>query len=72
MVRRNFTLPEELDQSLDKVASLLGDNKSGIVSKALVQYFDRLDLEMARERAAAYESGADPRLDLKTLRKKLG
>lgn len=72
MVRRNFMLPDNLDRSLDEAATLLGEKKSGIVSKALAQYFDRLDLDLARERAAAYEADPASALSAEELRKKLG
>jgi predicted transcriptional regulator len=71
MVRRNFMLSDSLDQSLDEAAALLGEKKSGIVSKALAQYFDRLDLEVARERAAEYEAKPDSALSADELRRRL-
>jgi predicted transcriptional regulator len=71
MVRRNFMLSDSIDQSLDEAATLLGEKKSGIVSKALAQYFDRLDLEIARERAAEYEADPDSALSADELRRRL-
>ena len=71
MVRRNFILSDSLDQSLDETAALLGEKRSGIVAKALSQYFDRLDLELAHERAAAYEAGSDSALSAEELRRRL-
>jgi hypothetical protein len=68
MVRRNFILSDSLDRSLDEAASLLGEKKSGIVSKALSQYFDRLDLGVARERAAEYKANPDYTLSTDELR----
>jgi predicted transcriptional regulator len=71
MVRRNFIISDSLDRSLDEAAILLGEKKSGIVSKALAQYFDRLDLEVARERAAGYDAMPDSALDAGELRRRL-
>ena len=71
MVRRNFMLSDSIDQSLDEAATLLGEKKSGIVSKALAQYFDRLYLEIARERAAEYEADPDSALSADELRRRL-
>jgi predicted transcriptional regulator len=71
MVRRNIILSDSLDRSLDEAAALLGEKKSGIVSKALAQYFDRLDLEVARERATEYEAAPDTALSVDELRREL-
>jgi hypothetical protein len=71
MVRRNFIISDSLDQSLEEAAILLGEKKSGIVSKALAQYFDRLDLEVARERAAEYEAAPDSAVAAAELRRRL-
>jgi predicted transcriptional regulator len=71
MVRRNFMLNEDLDRSLDEAAALLDQKKSSIVSKALSQYLDRLDLELARERATEYEARPDSSLSAEELRRRL-
>ena len=71
MVRRNIILSDSLDKSLGEAAVLLGEKKSGIVSKALAQYLDRLDLEIARERAAEYEAKPESSLGADELRRRL-
>ena len=71
MVRRNIILSDSLDRSLGEAAILLGEKKSGIVSKALAQYLDRLDLEVARERAVEYEAKPESALDVDELRRRL-
>ena len=71
MVRRNIILSDSLDRSLGEAAILLGEKKSGIVSKALAQYLDRLDLEVARERAVEYEATPESSLSADELRRRL-
>ncbi|MDD3981099.1 MAG: hypothetical protein RBT72_00845 [Spirochaetia bacterium] len=72
MVRRNIILSENLDKSLGEAATLLGEKKSGIISRALAQYLDRLDLEIARERASDYEANPASVLSAEELRRRLG
>ena len=72
MVRRNIILSEELDQGITAAAAYLGEKRSRIVSRAIANYLDRLDLDLARERAEAYEAAQDPGLDSATLRENLG
>jgi len=71
MVRRNIILSESLDRSLGEAATLLGEKKSGIVSKALAQYLDRLDLLIAHERVAEYEANPESSLRADELRRRL-
>ncbi|PKL06464.1 MAG: hypothetical protein CVV53_04145 [Spirochaetae bacterium HGW-Spirochaetae-9] len=71
MVRRNIILSDSLDRSLSEAATLLAEKKSGIVSKALAQYLDRLDLSIARERAAEYEANPEMSLSANEVRHRL-
>jgi len=71
MVRRNIILSDRLDRSLSEAATLLAEKKSGIVSKALAQYLDRLDLSIAHERAAEYEANPEKSLSVDELRRRL-
>jgi len=72
MVRRNIILSDELDRDIGAAAAARGEKRSRIVSKALCQYLDRLDLDLARERAEAYESGQDRGVDAAAMRERLG
>lgn len=71
MVRRNIVLSDEMDNELDSAARRLGRKRSELVGKALAFYLDYLDLDLARQRAAAYEAGQDKGLSAEELRKEL-
>ncbi len=57
IIRRNIILSANLDKELEEASQMLGEKKSTIIRNALVYYFDYLDLSIAKERAAKYESG---------------
>jgi len=50
-VKVTFTLPQNIINELSQFAKELGEKKSHIVTHALNQYFDILDLQLAYKRA---------------------
>jgi predicted transcriptional regulator len=46
--RHNITLSEDVARELDSVAGELGEKKSSVIEKALMVYFDLLDLRIAQ------------------------
>ncbi len=50
---------------------MLGEKKSTIIRNAMVYYFDFLDLSIAKERAAKYESGLHKGLTAEEVKKEL-
>jgi hypothetical protein len=48
--RLNITIPEALNNDINKYAQELGEKKSHIISSALDMYFDYLDLKVAEKR----------------------
>ncbi len=48
--RHNITLTEDIARELDSVAGELGEKKSSVIEKALMVYFDLLDLKIAQKR----------------------
>jgi predicted DNA-binding protein len=71
-IRRNIMIPLSLDNELEDMAELLGETRSGLISKALARYLDALDLEIARERARLHEQGKSKALTPAQMRKALG
>jgi len=71
-VRRNIMIPAALDKELDAMAEALGQSRSSLIAKALSNYFDMLDLDIARERARLLESGKTQPLTSAQMRKALG
>lgn len=70
-IRRNIILSVNLDNDLEEASRLLGEKKSTIIRNALVYYFDYLDLSIAKERAAKYESGVHKGLTAEEVKKEL-
>jgi len=65
------SLPIGIADELDDFSILLQKKKSKIVTEALSMYFDYLDLHIASERVASYESGKSEGLSSLELRKEL-
>ena len=51
-VRLNITLPESLNDDINRFSKELNEKKSHIISSALDMYFDYLDLQLAEKRLA--------------------
>ncbi|MBA1433108.1 MAG: hypothetical protein FAF04_05855 [Epsilonproteobacteria bacterium] len=51
-VRLNITLPESLNDDINRFSEELHEKKSHIISSALDMYFDYLDLKLAEKRLA--------------------
>jgi len=69
--RHNITLDEEVSKELEAVASELGEKKSYIIEKALMVYFDLIDLKVAKKRLKDLDEGRDKLIDAKEVWKEL-
>ena len=69
--KSTFTLPEFIVEELDDMANELGMKKSHMVSEALSQYFDRLDLEVALKRSEEIKQGLSKTITLDEVKKEL-
>jgi len=49
-VRYNITMDKDVSDELETLARELGEKKSRIIEKALIVYFDLLDLKLAQKR----------------------
>jgi predicted DNA-binding protein len=70
-VRRNITIPAALDRELAAVSKALGITRSSVIAKALANYLDILDLDIARERVRLLDEGKTRTLTSKQLRRPL-
>ena len=59
--RHNITLTEDIARELDSVAGELGEKKSSVIEKALMVYFDLLDLKIAQKRMKDLKEGRESR-----------
>lgn len=71
-VRRNIMIPASLDRELGAISEALGQTRSSLIAKALANYLDILDLDIARERAQLLEKGRTKALTPAQMRKALG
>ena len=71
-IRKSITLDEEIADELNKVAKELNEKKSHIIEKALIYYFDFIDLQLSKKRLAEYEKGNDKLIDAEKVWKELG
>ena len=62
-VRHKITLDEEVSRELDTIAVELGEKKSDIIEKALLVYFDMIDVKRAKKRLKEFEEGRDQLVD---------
>ncbi|OPX97436.1 MAG: hypothetical protein A4E60_03256 [Syntrophorhabdus sp. PtaB.Bin047] len=70
--RHNITLSEDVARELDSVAGELGEKKSSVIEKALMVYFDLLDLRIAQKRMKDLKEGRDVIVDAKDVWKEIG
>ena len=69
--KSTFTLPTFIAEELNDFSQELGLKKSHMVSEALAQYFDKLDLDLAVKRSQEIRSGASKTITLDELKKEL-
>jgi len=70
--RHNITLTEDIARELDSVAGELGEKKSSVIEKALMVYFDLLDLKIAQKRMKDLKEGRDRIGDARDVWKEIG
>ncbi len=70
--RHNITLTEDIARELDSVAGELGEKKSSVIEKALMVYFDLLDLKIAQKRMKDLKEGRDRTVDARDVWKEIG
>lgn len=70
--RHNITLTEDIARELDSVAGELGEKKSSVIEKALMVYFDLLDLKIAQKRMNDLKEGRDRIVDARDVWKEIG
>jgi len=67
-----FTLDREIVDELDRTAKELKEKKSRIVEKALILYFDLLDIKIADKRLAEAKKGKSKLVPAEDVYKDLG
>ena len=71
-LKTTFTLPEYIVKELSEFSKELGEKKSHIVAKALSQYFDTLDLQLAQKRSQELHEGKVKAITLEDIKEELG
>ena len=71
-LKTTFTLPDYIVRELSEFAEELGEKKSHMVAEALSQYFDTLDLKLARKRSAEVREGKVQTISLESIKEELG
>jgi predicted DNA-binding protein len=71
-IKATFTLPDYLIHELSEFAYEFGEKKSHIVTEALNQYFDTLDLKLALKRSEEIKDGKIETISLDTIKEDLG
>ena len=71
-LKTTFTLPSYLVQELSEFSQELGEKKSHMVAEALSQYFDILDLRLAKKRSADVRDGKVETISLDSIKEELG
>ncbi len=72
MIKTTFSLPESIAEDLTEIARELGEKKSHIVTEALNQYFDFLDLKIAEKRSREVREGKTQTIPLEEVERELG
>jgi predicted DNA-binding protein len=67
-----FTLPEYIVKELCEFSEELEEKKSHLVAKALEQYFDMLDLKLAKKRSEEVKNGKVKTVSFDEVKKELG
>jgi predicted DNA-binding protein len=71
-IKSTFTLPDHIVRELSEFAEELGEKKSHMVAEALSQYFDTLDLKVARKRSQELREGKADTISLNEIKAELG
>jgi len=71
-LKSTFTLPEYITNELSSLAQELGEKKSHIVAEALMQYFDTIDLKIAKIRSEEVKSGKVKPIAFEDIKAELG
>ena len=71
-VKTTFTLPDYIARELTEFSEELGEKKSHMVSEALSQYFDTLDLKLALKRSQEVHEGTVTTVSFKSVKEELG
>jgi len=71
-IKSTFTLPDYIVRELSEFAEELGEKKSHMVAEALSQYFDTLDLKVARKRSQELKEGKVDTVSLDEIKAELG
>jgi len=67
-----FTLPDYIVKELSEFSKEFGEKKSHLVAKSLEQYFDMLDLKLAKKRSEEIKSGEVKTISFDEIKKELG
>lgn len=70
--KATFTLPDTILNELALFAEELGEKKSHLVSDALSQYFDTLDLKLARKRSEEVRSAEVETVSFDEIKREIG
>ena len=71
-LKTTFTLPSYLVKELSEFSEELGEKKSHMVAEALSQYFDILDLKLAKKRSDDVQKGKVNTISLDNIKEELG
>jgi len=71
-LKTTFTLPSHLVKELSEFSQELGVKKSHMVAEALSQYFDILDLKLAKKRSLDVREGKVETIPFEEVKKELG
>ena len=72
VLKTTFTLPDYIVRELSEFSEALGEKKSHMVAKALSQYFDTLDLQLALKRSQEIRGGKVKTITLGAIKNELG
>ena len=71
-LKATFSLPDYLLDELSEFSQELGEKKSHMVTEALSQYFDTLDLKLALKRSKEIRNGSVQTIGFDTIKEELG
>ncbi len=71
-LKTTFTLPDYIVQELSDFSKELGEKKSHMVAEALSQYFDTIDLKLAKKRSSEIHEGKVQTISLESIKEELG
>jgi predicted DNA-binding protein len=71
-IKATFTLPDNVLEELNELSDELGKKKSHIVKEALDQYFDTMDLRIAKKRSDELKSGKKEAIPFEKIKEEIG